>query len=195
MGSNLEARVCARYQEGKIMVVNKNKVLCEGETAKRGRRSLAQLIGGSALAAVLLIAPASYAGTDFAGLVLNKTVTTAVTVAPGGQVHGLAFASGSVPADGVSSYSAINRAIVFVTAGANATTCTVGLSDGAVKSAPISVSANTTVAITLEDKGGPVPPGFFETTGFVIYAGPSGGLTVLPGSSATKTVYATQPKS
>ncbi|HEV3112912.1 MAG TPA: hypothetical protein VGY99_20690 [Candidatus Binataceae bacterium] len=125
---------------------------------------------------------------------LNNTVTAPVTVAAGGQVHGLAFASGNVPADGVSTYSALNRAIVFVTGGSTATTCVVGLSDGAMKSVPVSVPANTTVAVTLEDKGGPVPPGFFETTGFVIYAGANGGLTVLPGSSATKTVYATQPK-
>jgi len=168
------------------------KLLHPRQTSKGKGRRLARMLGWSALAAALLMSRNSFAGTNFAGLVLNKTVTTRVAVAAGGQVHGLAFASGNVPSDGVSTYSALNRAIVFVSAGPTATTCAVGLSDGAMKSVPVSVPANTTVAITLEDKGGPVPPGFFETTGFVIYAGANGGLTVLPGSSATKAVYATK---
>ena len=168
------------------------KMLHPHQTSKPKGRRLARMLGWSALAAVLLMSRSSFAaGTDFAGLVLNNTVTKPVTVAAGGQIHGLAFASGNVPADGVSTYSALNRAIVFVSAGSSATTCTVGLSDGAMKSPPISVPANTTVGITMEDKGGPVPPGFFETTEFVIYAGANGGLTVLAGSSATKAVYPT----
>jgi len=171
------------------------KLLHPRQTSKGKGRRLARMLGWSALAASVLMSRSSFAaGTDFAGLVLNNSVTKPVTVAAGGQVHGLAFASGTVPADGVSTYSALNRAIVFVAAGPSATTCAVGLSDGAMKSAPVSVPADTTVAIALEDKGGPIPPGFPETTGFVIYAGANGGLTVLPGSSATKTVYATQPK-
>lgn len=161
----------------------------------RRRRNLPGILTWAVLAASLLIPRGSLAaGTDFAGVVLNNTITKPVAVAAGGQVHGLAFASGNVPSDGVATYSAINRAIVFVAAGANATTCTVGLSDGAAKSKPVPVPANTTVAITMEDTGGPVGPGFFETSGFVIYAGTGGPLTVLAGSSATKTVYATQPK-
>jgi len=177
------------------MISKLHKLLQQGESNRRMRRRARHILGLTALAAALLISRSSFAaGTDFAGLVLNNTLTAPVTVAAGAQLHGLAFASGNVPADGVASYSAINRAIVFVTGGATATTCTVGLSDGAMKSMPVNVPANTTVAITLEDTGGPVPPGFAETTGFVIYAVGNGGLTVLPGSSATKTVYATQPK-
>jgi hypothetical protein len=133
------------------------------------------------------------ASPDFKGMVLHNSVTAPVTVPAGGQVHGLAFASGNIPSDGTS-YSAINRAIVFVTAGAAPTTCIVGLSDGAMKSAAVTVPPNTTIAITVEDTGGDAPPGWLETTGFVIYAGAGGGFTVQPGSLATKTVFATQPK-
>src|SRR5712691_9980118 len=92
------------------------------QTSKPRGRRLARMLGWSALAAALLMSRSSFAGTDFAGLVLNNTVTKPVTVAAGGQVHGLAFASGNVPADGVGTYSALNRAIVFVSAGSSATT-------------------------------------------------------------------------
>jgi hypothetical protein len=148
---------------------------------------------GLAIAAMLILHPAArcQSSPTYAGLVLHSSLTSPVAVPAGGTVGNLAFTDGYIPTGG-NNYSAINRAIVFVAAGSSATTCTVGLSGGAVWSAPVSVPANTIVAITIEDKGGPVPAGFYETTGFVVSAGGGGAITVLPGSLATKTVIATQ---
>ena len=173
------------------MVTQTQNLFKSNRTTKSKCRSLRRMVCSLTLMAGFLTFAGKALATDFTGLVLYNSLSNPVEVGAGGQLHGLAFASGSLPADGTS-YSAINRAIVFVAGGNSATTCTVGLSDGAIKSAPITVPANTTVAISVEDAGGDAPAGWVETTGFVVYAGAGGGLTILPGSSATKTVYATQ---
>jgi hypothetical protein len=176
------------------MIPRRPKLLLSYQTAKSRRNNLTRRLCCLALAGALFLSRSSFAGgTNFAGLVLHGSLAAPVKVAAGAQDHGLAFDKGNLPIDGTS-YSAINRAIVFVTAGAAATTCIVGLSDGAMKSAAISVPANVTLAIIVEDTGGDAPPDWPETTGFVVYAGAAGGLTVLPGSSAIKTVFATQAR-
>jgi hypothetical protein len=174
------------------MITIKRKPSASAQTGKRRRQSLTRKLSYLALVGGLFLSRGAFAATaNFTGLVLHNSLTSPVSVAAGAQVHSLAYAAGTIPTDGTS-YSAINRAIVFVSTGAAPTTCTIGLSDGAMKSAAVSVPANTTIAITVEDTGGDAPAGLPETTGFVVYAGAGGGLTVLPGSSATKTVYATQ---
>jgi hypothetical protein len=149
---------------------------------------------GLTIAALLIPHPVArcQTGPTYAGLVLHNSLASPVAVAAGATVRGLAYAAGNLPANGTS-YSMVNRAIVFVAAGAASTTCTVGLSDGAVWSAPVSVPANATVGIVVEDKSGPAIPGLFQATGFVIAAGSGGSVTVLPGSSATETAISTQP--
>ena len=174
------------------MTLTSSHILLPDAAAKKRRLKPSWM--APVLALVLLICHYPLAAAaDYTGLVLHNSLSVPVGVAAGAQIHGLAFASGTIPTDGTS-YSAMNRAVVFVAAGATATTCTIGLSDGAMKSAPVTVPANTTVTIWVEDTGGDAPPGWFETTGFVAYAGAAGGVTVLPGSSATKIVFATQPK-
>lgn len=153
-----------------------------------------KMAAGLIIVAMIVPRPVARCQTvpTYAGLVLHNSLVSPVAVAAGATVRRLAYAAGNLPANGTS-YSMDNRAIVFVTAGAAVTTCMVGLSDGAVWSAPVSVPANTTIAIMVEDKSGPAPPGLFQATGFVITAGSAGSLTVVPGSSATETAISTQP--
>ena len=146
-----------------------------------------------ALAAMVMPRALARAQTSptFAGLVLYNSLTAPVLVAASGTVRKLAFAAGYLPANGIN-YSMVNRAIVFVTAGAGATTCMVGLSDGAVWSAPVNVPADSTVAITMEDTSSPAAPNSYQAAGFVVTAGSGGNLTILPGSSATQSAISTQ---
>jgi hypothetical protein len=62
-----------------------NKLLHPRQNSRGKQRRLARLLGWSALAAALLMSRNSFAGTDFAGLVLNNTVTAPVTVAAGAR--------------------------------------------------------------------------------------------------------------
>lgn len=153
-----------------------------------------KMAAGLTIVAMIIPRPVArcQASPTYAGLVLHDSLVSPVAVAAGGTVRHLAYAAGNLPANGTS-YSMINRATVFVAAGAASTTCVVGLSDGAVRSAPVSVHANATVAIMVEDRSGPAPPGLFQATGFVITAGNGGSLTVLPGSSATESAISSQP--
>lgn len=149
---------------------------------------------GLTCAALIMPLPVARCQTSptYAGLVLHNSIASPVAVAAGATVRKLAYAAGNLPANGTG-YSMVNRAIVYVAAGATATTCAVGLSDGAIWSATVSVPANTTIAITVEDTSGPAPPGLFQATGFVITAGSGGSLTVLPGSSAIESAISTKP--
>jgi hypothetical protein len=151
-----------------------------------------KMAAGLTIAAVAVPCPMAKCQPTYAGIVLHNSLTAPVAVAAGATVKHLAYAAGNLPADGTS-YSMVNRAIVFVEAGTAPTTCTIGLSDGAVWSAPVSVPANATVAIMAEDTSGPGAPGLFQATGFVITAGSGGALTVLPGSSAIESAISSQP--
>ena len=153
-----------------------------------------KMAAGLTIVAMIMPRPVArcQSSPTFAGLVLHNSLSSPVVVAAGATVRHLAYASGNLPANGTS-YSMVNRAIVFVAAGAASTTCAVGLSDGAVWSAPVSVPANATVAITVEDRSGPAAPGLFQATGFVITAGNGGSLTILPGTSATESAISTKP--
>jgi hypothetical protein len=147
---------------------------------------------GLTIAAAAVPCPVAKCQPTYAGIVLHDSLTAPVKVASGATVKHLAYAAGNLPADGTT-YSMVNRAIVYVEAGGTPTTCAIGLSDGAVWSAPVSVPANTTVAIMVEDTSGPAAPGLFQASGFVITAGSGGGITVLAGSSATESATASEP--
>ena len=84
--------------------------------------------------------------------------------------------------------SVIQRAVIYVTAGTSPTTCHIGIAGGVVTSPPITLPANVTVPIFVEDTGGPQSPGsIINFPGIVVTAG-SGGPIILQSASSFSTI-------
>jgi hypothetical protein len=101
----------------------------------------------------------------------------------------------NIPADGLSNYTVLYRVIVYASAGANATSCTVGITEGpvgsrTVYSPPVTVPAYTTVQIPFEDVA-TAHPGDLIQASSTMTAGPQGAVTVGYFSSFTVLAYPT----
>ena len=160
-----------------------------------GNRLNLRLVSWVAIGALLwVITPVSSANAySPAGLVMQAKLRQGFTVPAGTSVARFLESSGQVPNDAYITLSSIQRGIVYVTAGSSQTTCQIGVSGGAVTSPPITVRANKTVSVFLEDTGGSLSPGSFVTlVGIVVTAGSGGPLTVQPGSTFTITIVPTE---
>jgi hypothetical protein len=101
----------------------------------------------------------------------------------------------NIPADGLSNYTVVYRAIVYASAGASATTCTVGITEGpfgspTVYSPPVTVPAYTTVAVPFETVATALPGQLIQASS-AIGAGAQGAVTVGFFSSFTVVAYPT----
>lgn len=169
-----------------------------------GRRTVFALAIAMALMGAVAVSPAGAVATPtptrsptatptpatYAGLVLHCEVITPFTIKAGATYHNICPAKGTLP--GATQYGVVARAVVYVQGGATDTTCLVELSDGAVHGTAVSVPAHSTVSIPFEDTG-PGFPGQQQIVAITIQAGAGGGLTVLPGTTATLEGVASQP--
>jgi hypothetical protein len=150
----------------------------------------------AALASIALSRPAN--AYSPAGWVTQVKLRQAFTVPAGTRVARLLETSGQVPDDAYPSLSTIHRGVIYVSSGPSPTTCQIGVAGGAVTSPPITVSANSTVPVFLEDTGGAPMPGAIRNgslisfVGIVVTAGAGGPVTVQPGSSFTLTIIPTE---
>ena len=93
---------------------------------------------------------------SYNGLMLQAQNMSAFTVPPGRTYTDVnQFDPRNIPADGLSNYTVVYRAFVYATAGASATTCVVGITEGpvggpTVYSPAVTVPAYTTVQIPFE---------------------------------------------
>ena len=93
---------------------------------------------------------------SYSGLMLQAQNMGAFTVPPGRTYTDInQFDPRSIPANGLSNYTVVYRAFVYATAGASATTCVVGITEGPVGAPtvygpPVTVPAYTTVQIPFE---------------------------------------------
>jgi len=93
---------------------------------------------------------------SYNGLMLQTQNMAPFTVPPGRTFTDVnQFDPRNIPANGLSNYTVIYRAFVYTTAGASATTCVVGITEGpvgamTVYSPPVSVPAYATVQIPFE---------------------------------------------
>ena len=129
-----------------------------------------------------------------AGWVMQVKLRQSFTVPAGTKVPRFLESSGRVPSDAFTSLSTIHRGVIYVSAGSLPTTCQIGIAGGVVTSPPITVPANTTVPVFLEDTGGSsTQPGSDENLiGIVVTAGSGGPVTVQPGSNFTFTIIPTE---
>jgi hypothetical protein len=147
-----------------------------------------------------LSAPASFAASSptpsatatptYVGVLFHNVLTSPITVAAGKTVGGINQITGNSPR--AAQYGVTARAVVYVQAGNNETTCLVKLAGGAVWGTPITVPANSTVSIPFEDTS-PGFPGESYNVAILIQAGTGGSLTVLPGSTLILEGVASQP--
>lgn len=155
--------------------------------------------GANLICMVLLIA---YAGVAFAqpgsynGLMLQAQNTGTFTIPAGVTYKDVnQLDPRNIPADGLSNYTVVYRVIVYASAGASATTCTVGITEGAagaptVYSPPVTVPPYTTVAVPFEDVV-TAHAGDLIQGSSTIAAGSQGSVTVGFFSSFTLVAYPT----
>jgi hypothetical protein len=127
-----------------------------------------------------------------AGWVLHVTLTQPFTVPAGTILSRFLESSGQIPSSSYPTLSSIVRAVLFVSAGASATQCQVGVAGGTVTSPPVTVPANSTVELYLEDTGSRTAGSYIQYAGIVVTAGSGGAVTVLPGSTFTETIIPTE---
>jgi hypothetical protein len=158
-------------------------------------------IGWSAkLICILLLT--GYAGTAFAqqgsynGLMLQAQNIGIFTIPPGVTYKDVNQVDPrNIPADGLSNYTVVYRVMVYASAGASATTCTVGITKGGagsltVYSPPVTVPPYTTVAVPFEDIA-TAHAGDLIQASSTIGAGSGGDVTVGYFSSFTVVAYPT----
>jgi len=93
---------------------------------------------------------------SYSGLMLQAQNMQAFTVPAGRTFTDVnQFDPRNIPADGLSNYTVVYRAFVYATAGASATTCVVGITEGpvggpTVHSPAVTVPAYTTVQVPFE---------------------------------------------
>jgi hypothetical protein len=120
------------------------------------------------------------------------TLTEPFNVPAGSKIGRFLESSGQIPSSSYPKLSVVARAALFVSAGASATQCQVGLAGGAVTSPPVTIPANSTVELYIEDTGPQKAGGYIQNVGIVVTAGSGGSVTVLPGSSFTVTITPTE---
>src|SRR5579864_6755097 len=140
-------------------------------------------------AAICIVLSLSYAGGacaqpgSYNGLVLQAQNTGAFTVPAGVTYMDINQVDPRhIPADGLSNYIVVYRVIAYASAGASATTCTVGITKGPIGSAtvyspPVTVPAYTTVAIPFENVA-PAKAGDLIQASSTVGAGAQGPVTV-----------------
>jgi hypothetical protein len=127
-----------------------------------------------------------------AGWVLHVTLRQPFGVPAGGKIARFLESNGQIPASSYPTLSVVARAVLFVSAGPSATQCQVGLAGGAVTSPPITIPANSTIELYLEDTGSQKAGAYIQNAGIVVTAGSGGPVTVLSGSSFTVTITPTE---
>jgi hypothetical protein len=113
-------------------------------------------------------------------------------VAAGTTQHRLMEVSGQVPCNSYPTLSMVDRAVLFVRAGASASQVQIGLSGGSVTSPAFTVPAYSTVTVYYEDTGPVYVCNLQNYLGVVVTAGSGGAITVEPGSSFTYTATPTE---
>jgi hypothetical protein len=134
---------------------------------------------------------------SYNGLMLQAQNTGSFTIPPGVTYLDVnQVGPNNIPADGLSNYTVVYRAIVYASAGASATTCRVGITEGpygspTVYSPPVTVPAYTTVAVPFEQVAAAGPGESIEASS-AVGAGAPGAVTVGFFSSFTVVAYPTQ---
>lgn len=146
----------------------------------------------SLLVSCLLTAGIARAQYSPAGWVMHMTLTQPFNVPAGTKLSRFLESSGQIPTVSYPTLSVVVRAVLFVSAGASATQCQVGVSGGAVTSPPVTIPANSTVELYLEDTGPQKAGAYVQYAGINVTAGLAGPVTVLPGSSFTETITPTE---
>jgi hypothetical protein len=134
---------------------------------------------------------------SYNGLMLQAQNTGSFTIPPGVTYMDInQVGPNNIPADGLSNYTVVYRLIVYASAGADATTCTVGITEGpfgsvTLYSPPVTVPAYTTVAVPFEEVATAEPGELIEASS-AVGAGAQGAVTVGFFSSFTVVAYPTQ---
>jgi hypothetical protein len=149
---------------------------------------------GLAASLALVLSAVAYAQDPYSpvGWVLMVKLRQPFTVAAGTSMPRLLESSGQIPANAYPTLSVTERGVIYATAGPSATTCQVGVVGGAVTSPRITVPANSTVALFLEDTGPQKPGTVTLLHGIVVTAGSGGPVTIQPGSTFVETVIPTE---
>lgn len=162
----------------------------------RGREVL------SALTAICIMFQLFYTDSAWAqpgsynGLMLQAQNTSSFSVPPAVTYTDVnQLEPRNIPSDGLSNYTVVYRVIVYASAGASATSCTVGITKGpsgspTVYSPPVTVPAYTTVAVPFEDIA-TAHPGDLIQASSTIGAGAQGPVTAGFFSSLTVIAYPT----
>jgi hypothetical protein len=160
-------------------------------------RGIGPIAAGLWLAVFLCQAGAACAQPgSYNGLILQAQNTGIFTIPPGVTYRDINQVDPhNIPADGLSNYMVVYRAIVYASAGASATTCTVGITEGPVGSVtlyspPVTVPAYATVQVPFEVVA-PARAGELIQASSVISAGARGSVTVGYFSSFTVVAYPT----
>ena len=134
---------------------------------------------------------------SYSGLMLQAQNMGAFTVPPGRTYTDInQFDPRSIPANGLSNYTVVYRAFVYATAGASATTCVVGITEGPVGAPtvygpPVTVPAYTTVQIPFEVVTKAHAGDLIQGSG-TMTAGSQGAVTIGYFSSLTLLAYPTK---
>jgi hypothetical protein len=140
----------------------------------------------------LASAPLISAAYSPAGWVLHAKLAHPLNVPAGARLGRILESTGQIPTDAFPTLSIIVRGIIYCTAGSSATTCQLGLAGGAVMSPPITVPADSTISVYIEDTGSEQPGARLNLTGMVVIAGFGGPVTIQPGSTFTATIIPTE---
>jgi hypothetical protein len=114
------------------------------------------------------------------------------TVGAGTSQYRLMEVSGQVPCNSYPTLSMVDRAVLFVRAGASASQVQIGLAGGAITSPAFTVPAYSTVTVYYEDTGPVYICNLQNYEGVVVTAGSGGPITIEPGSSFTYTATPTE---
>lgn len=143
------------------------------------------IIGAVGLVSVNLLSGVALGQSNPAGLMLQAQREVSSTI-PAGQTAQVDGVQGTTPSDSASLFWVDIRAVAYVSAGSVVTTCQLSIADTRFRSPPVTVPANSTVAVPLEGYG-------YAWRGqpllilFSAQAGP-GPLTIQPWSSITAEV-------
>ena len=151
-----------------------------------------RFVFSSVLVFWVLTAGIARAQNSPAGWVLHMTLRQPFSVPAGTTLSRFLESSGQIPSSSYPILSSVARAVLFVSAGASATQCQVGVAGGTVTSPPVTIPANSTVELYLEDTGPQTAGSYIQYAGIVVTAGSGGAVTVLPGSTFTETIIPTE---
>ncbi|HKD65776.1 MAG TPA: hypothetical protein VKB84_02975 [Candidatus Binataceae bacterium] len=169
----------------------------ENQNHKNSKHGSLLAILALALVSWLAFPAVGHAQTgSYNGLMLQAQNMSAFTVPPGRTFTDVnQFDPRNIPADGLSNYTVVYRAFVYATAGASATTCVVGITEGpvgakTVYSPAVTVPPYTTVQIPFEVVT-KAHAGDLIQGSSTMSAGSQGGFTIGYFSSLTLLAYPT----